>query len=332
MKKLLFSTVICTRNRPSELERCLESIARQVYLPYEVLVVDSSDDDTSKAVVERWQGETALSVYYITTRPGLTKQRNVGIRHSSGDVIAFLDDDVILDENYFESMARCFGQCDEIGGATGFLTNLERRSKVTTAIRRFFMQTGSARKGVMKRSGFADFVAPDSAEGIHMTEILSGCNMLYRRRILDRYSFDEAFEGYSLMEDVEFSHRVSKQYRLVYVKDARLVHERSQMERIDLEKFFQMAVFNHYYIFKKNVRESCLDWIFFWWSDLGLAVKCLYWTLKVRNGKAARGFLSGHLRMLKNSRLASEQIQRAAHSDHETGGVDTKPFYSGRSS
>ncbi|MBU0995213.1 MAG: glycosyltransferase family 2 protein [Proteobacteria bacterium] len=50
MKDIRFSIVICTRNRPSELEACLDSISLQTYPPYETITVDASDDSRSEAV------------------------------------------------------------------------------------------------------------------------------------------------------------------------------------------------------------------------------------------------------------------------------------------
>jgi GT2 family glycosyltransferase len=297
-----FSVVICTRNRSSDLDQCLESLQHQYYPPYEIIVVDSSDNNMSKTVTEHFRKKGNLTVKYSRSKPGLTRQRNEGISSACGDVYAFLDDDVILDEYYFRKMASIFKKNKHIGGATGNITNLVKENYFAELIRKLFLLTGNAAEGIMKRSGFPDYVDPDRALQCTPTQVLSGCNMLYRKEVFENFIFDEEFEGYCLGEDAEFSHRVSKCHRLVYIKDARLIHNRSDTERIDTYKYFKMALFNRYYIFKKNVKESSVDWLFFVWSTFGIGLRGIYWALKTRNFSPLQGLVEGFRSILKRVR------------------------------
>lgn len=299
MNKTSFSIIICTKNRSVDLDKCLNSINRQTYPPDEVIIVDASSDGESKKIARYHKDKNHFNVIYIPSLPGLTRQRNIGIKKCSADIIVFFDDDVIIDDKYLEQMAFYFDLDPSLGGATGHITNNPEKKPLETWLKFFFMLAGSGKKGVMLRSGFAAFLDPKYVNVSKTTEVLSGCNMLYRKAILKKFKFDEAFEGYSLMEDVEFSHRVSKRHSLLYVKKAKLIHNRSNTERIDLQRFFEMSTYNHYYIFKKNVKQSFTDWIFFFWSDLGHVLKSLQWTLIARNMTAMKGFFSGHIKMLK---------------------------------
>lgn len=298
MNKLRFSVVVCTLNRFFDLNKCMESLSRQIKLPYETIIVDASDNKKTMAVAEHWRNQGRLSVIYIHSTPGLTKQRNLGISHSKGDIIVFLDDDVILDEHYFQAMSLCFESSKDIAGATGNITNLKTLTRASIYFRKIFMLSGRAPIGVMKRSGFPDFVDPNRARNMVSIQVLSGCNMLYRKEVFDTYMFDEIFEGYSLGEDAEFSHRVSKRHRLVYVKNAQLVHVVSNDQRVNYQKYFEMAIFNHFYIFKKNVKRSALDWIFFYWSVVGITFFSFYLSLAENNLKALKGLLSGYGKIL----------------------------------
>jgi len=92
------SVIICTRNRFDDFTKTLPSIAAQTRLPDELVVVDTSDEKK----LEEYLGSINMpfSVRYFHTQPGLTLQRNHGIRESQGDLLFFFDDDVVLDVNY----------------------------------------------------------------------------------------------------------------------------------------------------------------------------------------------------------------------------------------
>lgn len=84
MQKTITSCVlICTRNRPTDLRVCLDSIATQAMKSQELLIVDSSDIPLSERRVftECFSVDVFpnTELIYIHTKPGLTHQRNVGI-------------------------------------------------------------------------------------------------------------------------------------------------------------------------------------------------------------------------------------------------------------
>ena len=84
------SVVICTRDRPRELHRCLGALRAQHAAPLEIVVVDNSAQRSAQATCEAFP-----EVRYVhEPRPGLSIARNAGIAASRGSLIAFTDDDV----------------------------------------------------------------------------------------------------------------------------------------------------------------------------------------------------------------------------------------------
>jgi len=300
MNDIKISIIICTMNRCKDLSACLTSVGNQTNLPHEIVIVDASSDYTSKELIKNYRYKIKSKLIYIKTEPGLTQQRNIGINRSTGDIIAFLDDDVVLNNNFLKSMSKCFSENKNIYGATGHILNLGSEKKIAKVIRNLFLLPSSGKTGRMKRSGFANFVNPKQKNKLIRTQILSGCNMLFRRKVFDDNKFDEKFDGYGLMEDVEFSFRVSKKYDLLFVKNSKLFHNRSKSERINLDKYFEMLVFNHYYIFTKNIEQNLINWILFIWSEIGMVIRCLFWVLKTGKLFSLKGFILGHLRILNN--------------------------------
>jgi glycosyltransferase involved in cell wall biosynthesis len=87
------SVIIPTYNRPHLLKRALESVANQTLLPLEVFVIQNGPECGAREVVESFS-DTAFPIYYVQTpEAGAARARNLGIRESEGDWIAFLDDD-----------------------------------------------------------------------------------------------------------------------------------------------------------------------------------------------------------------------------------------------
>jgi len=91
----LVSIVIPTYNRPEYLKRCIESAVNQTYQHIEILVIDDSEDRTAHSMVESLKSKYLQHniIYLHSNRGGQGIARNNGIRRSSGEIIAFLDDD-----------------------------------------------------------------------------------------------------------------------------------------------------------------------------------------------------------------------------------------------
>ncbi len=90
------SVVICTRNRPDALNRCLKAVAALDYPHFDVLVVDNApSDDRARAVAERWRAS-----YIVEPVAGLSRARNLGARSCSGEVIAYTDDDAVPEQGF----------------------------------------------------------------------------------------------------------------------------------------------------------------------------------------------------------------------------------------
>lgn len=99
------TVIVCTRNRPEHLERCLESLAALRTPPAEILVVDNApSDDATRRVCERHP------VRYVREPiPGQTRARNRGLVESTGDVVAFTDDDCAVDARWLDGLGGAFG-------------------------------------------------------------------------------------------------------------------------------------------------------------------------------------------------------------------------------
>lgn len=140
------SVVIATRERPADLARCLESVVRLRYPRFEVVVVDNAPDTdaTERIVRERFASRVT---YVREPRPGLAFARNRGLAHAYGQIIAFTDDDVIVDAEWLAAIAEGFMAGEDVRCVTGLIAPAELDTPAQIA----FEQQGSFGKGFEQR-------------------------------------------------------------------------------------------------------------------------------------------------------------------------------------
>src|SRR5687767_3515333 len=107
------TVIVCTYNRCESLAETLDSLC-QMRVPAEIawdlIVVDNNSTDATRATVERaaekWRG---LSIRYIFEKtPGLSYARNAGVMASTASIIAFTDDDVLVEEDWLVRIVNAF--------------------------------------------------------------------------------------------------------------------------------------------------------------------------------------------------------------------------------
>ncbi len=273
---MTYDVIIATKDRKSVLLNCLESIGKQSILPRNLIIVDASSTPVSiDEVKEKVHPE--INIRVITSLPGLTIQRNIGINYISSDIVSFLDDDVVLKENYFEEILNIFEKDENgiVGGATGKLINQERLNVISTVIRRLFFMP-ELKRGEVKKSG-ANNAIDSKLNEILEIDWLPGFNQNYRSEVVKKYKFDENYHDYSYLEDVDFSYRVKKEYKLLYVPKAQLFHfpNVAAETRLKVRQKRKMYVINYYYFFKKNLNQSLLSFFAHYWSYVGLVVQAI---------------------------------------------------------
>lgn len=96
-----FTLLLCTLNRADAIGQCLESIRLQRYTNYEVIVVDQSADNLTKAVCDRFQ-DISITYCQVPFR-GLSRARNYGLQRAEGDYVCLIDDDAVYSPDYLQT-------------------------------------------------------------------------------------------------------------------------------------------------------------------------------------------------------------------------------------
>ncbi|MGC2064310.1 MAG: glycosyltransferase [Thermodesulfovibrionales bacterium] len=261
--------VVATKDRPDDLRRMLKSLSEQSYLPEQVVIVDSSVESADGLTREF----AALNILYIKhNRASASMQRNVGIHAVDPkiDLIGFLDDDIELDPGAMECMIKFWNNAPEnIGGCAFNLKNYEPSGEnwLKQLIVTRWLGLYSREKGVVLPSGWQTMIGTITED--IFVQWLSSTASVWRSSLFKEFLFDEFFDGYSYLEDLDFSYGVGKKYRLVVVADAKYNHYPLRSGRVNAYLFGKIEVVNRLY-FVNKYEELSLTRCF-----LGLFVRML---------------------------------------------------------
>lgn len=174
------SVVICTRDRPDELARCLASLPCQTWPPREVIVVDNASRDARTRAV----AQAAGVVYLREDRPGLDIARNAGARRATSDIVAYTDDDVLLHPAWLERLVAAF-DAPEIAAVTGLVLPAE----LATEAQRHFEAHWSFGRGYLRQDFDAARFAAHEDGVFPAWTIGAGASMAFRREVFDRIGY-----------------------------------------------------------------------------------------------------------------------------------------------
>jgi glycosyltransferase involved in cell wall biosynthesis len=121
------TVVLCTRDRPALLRTALESVLAMDYPDFDVIVVDnaSSTDATRNYVL----GLAEPRVRVIDQpRPGLARARNTGLLAATSDIVAFTDDDVVVDRHWLRALLDGFARGVSVSCVSGIVPAGELRT------------------------------------------------------------------------------------------------------------------------------------------------------------------------------------------------------------
>lgn len=224
-----FTVIVCTYRRAANLSVCLGQLARQRNVEsrdWEVLVVDNNSPDDTPEVVARLAAELPIKVRY-TREPeqGLNHARNHGIRASQSTYFSYVDDDILVSENWLAALFRAFetNDADAVGG---------RIHLDPSVVLPKWIRPDADMLGFLGWQDFGD--QPFAMDG--QTRYPFGGNMAFHRRVVDRIGFfdprlgrkgegrkrSELFKG----AETDYFHRLAAAggARIVYEPDAIVYH------------------------------------------------------------------------------------------------------------
>ncbi|EDX85742.1 glycosyl transferase, group 2 family protein [Synechococcus sp. PCC 7335] len=218
----LVTIAVCTRDRPEDIRRCLDAISQLDYPQLDVLVVDNAPQtEATKALIAADYPQVR---YVQEPNPGLDWARNRAILEAKGEIIAYTDDDVVVDAGWVKAIAQVF-ENENVMAVTGLVVPYELETEAQV----LFEAYGGFGKGF----DYQEYWVPDgqpipwwmTGAGQYGT----GANMAYRRSIFKEIGgFDPALDVGTVTNgggDLEMFFRVVESNNLLaYVPTAMVRH------------------------------------------------------------------------------------------------------------
>ena len=215
-----YSIIVPVYNRPDEVDELLDSLTRQAYSDFEVIIVEDGSSIPCKEVCEKYGNSLPLS-YFRKENSGPGQSRNYGAERAKGDYLIILDSDVVLPDGYLKALDKELSEnpCEAFGGADASHPSFTPVQKAISYSMTSFFTTGGIRGGKAKLDKFY----PRSY------------NMGIKREVYQQLG------GFSKMrfgEDIDFSYRIVEAgHKCRLFPSAWVWHKR----RTDLRKFFRQV-------------------------------------------------------------------------------------------
>jgi GT2 family glycosyltransferase len=273
------SLIICTYMRPQAVLSLLQSVEIQNVLPAEVLIIDGSTDQATEQVLQGKNWRFPLHYFAVPAEHrGLTRQRNYGIGRVADhcNIVAFLDDDIVLEQGYFQALLNTYIAYPAAVGVGGYIWNeaqevhWRKLAQNEQPKPHEYVYDGWARRKDLRHrlrdslglgSNKPPCFMPEFSHGLSVgylppsgntypAQFFFGGVSSFRKDLFNQLSFSQYFIGYGLYEDLDFTFRASRTGPL-YVNTAALVnHYHAPGGRPNLFRYGKMVTRNGWYVWR----------------------------------------------------------------------------------
>jgi GT2 family glycosyltransferase len=258
---------VCTRDRTEYLQPCLDALCRLDYPDLDLLVVDNapSSNATADLVKARYPGVR----YVREPTPGLDWARNRAIAEARGEIIAFTDDDAIVDAGWVAALVRVFAEEPDVAAVTGLVVPYE----LDTDAQQLFEVYGGFGRGFQRRR----ISATESANhfAIYGTgQLGTGANMAFRHAVFDDIGlFDPALDVGTVTNgggDLEMFFRVQRAGHTLVYEPCAVVRHRHRRDLAELRtQIHDNGIGLYSYLVRTALaypnERMAIAWFGLWW-------------------------------------------------------------------
>jgi GT2 family glycosyltransferase len=142
------SVLVSTRDRPKRMAACLRSLLALDYPRYEIIVVDNAPSTSATAdLIQQNCGHLPQVRYLREDRPGLSWGRNRGLAEAKGEIVAYTDDDVMVDVHWLAGILEGFRVTENVACVTGLILPVELETLAEAQVEHY----GGYNKGFNRR-------------------------------------------------------------------------------------------------------------------------------------------------------------------------------------
>jgi len=213
------SLIICTKDREESLQRCLNSLEKlhTPSTPIEIVIVDNRSTDGTSDIISQYKKDSKWKVISaFCNEIGLGNARNTGVANSNGEILAFTDDDCLVEPNYFIQLCNQLEQNPtDFGGGQILLVNEDDDERIAN------MQ-------------FTDMKTLKTGVPYLRAGTIQGANMFVRREVFDAIGGFNPQMGSGTpfsCEDIEFMARANSHEYIGRLFPSLIVHHDHRRRR-----------------------------------------------------------------------------------------------------
>jgi len=215
-----YTVIVPIYNRPIEAEELLESLTKQTYKNFDIIIIEDGSQETCEHIVKNYANDLDIK-YHYKSNSGPGDSRNVGMSKATGDYMIIFDSDCIIPPQYFEEVEKHLAKnpLDTFGGPDSADASFSKVQKAINYAMTSIVTTG----GVRGKKNKLDQYQPRSF------------NMGISREVYQKVG------GYSDVnpgEDPDLSYRIMNAgFRVGLIEEAYVYHKR----RVDFSKFIKQV-------------------------------------------------------------------------------------------
>lgn len=230
-KQPLVSIIIPVYNAAQDLYRCLEAVKSSSYPSYEVIVVDDASTDRT-AEVARGNG---ASVLQLPTQSGPAAARNYGAKKAKGDILLFVDSDVLIKQETIALVVKDFSKYPEIGALFGSYDDNPAEENFVSQYKNLLHH-------------FVHQISRTEA-----VTFWAGCGAVRKKVFYAVGGFDKDKYSRPCIEDIELGYRLKKMgYRILLDKDLQVKH----LKKWTLQSLLRADIFHRAIPWAKLMLEN----------------------------------------------------------------------------
>lgn len=241
--------VICTFNRASHLQNCLKSLTEQSFPNFEVIIIDGGSTDQTLQIISAFSKRLKIKKIIFPEKQ-LARVRDLGWQKARAELVAWIDDDVTVSQNWAKTIIATFEQNPNIGGVSGptvvpksllknrdifFLYNKNGLAGLLGKFwNHFFLEGQKYEVGRIFKSGAwspgSNFPSSLRIKGLKEVDYLEACNMTLRKDLISKVGgFDLSYQKIGEWSELDLAMRVKELgYRLIFSPKVRVNHHIAQ--------------------------------------------------------------------------------------------------------
>ncbi len=201
--RLLVSAIVPVHNARQDLDRCLDALLSSSYQHLEILVVDDASTDNVAPIAR----EKGIPVVRQEVQSGPAAARNLGVRHAKGEILFFVDSDVVVKTDSIERLVENFQSDPDTAAVFGSYDDTPAASNFVSQYKNLFHH----------------FVHQESNP--EAVTFWAGCGAIRRDVFEATYGFDQERYSRPSIEDIELGNRLTRMdYRIVLDKHIQAQH------------------------------------------------------------------------------------------------------------